>query len=392
MQRSRKVMSVFVVAPRRIGGIEMFARELSAQLHLRDWESVLCFAGDPPESVREFLDVPGVTLESVPLAGSWLRDRAAIRCLARLLQKHKPEVLHVHFTGAVSLIPWLARYWHVPRNFLTDHHSRNEDFTRDNLSPWKRLAARVLNWPLTGAIAVSEYNAAACRESGAFLPRAVTCIHNGVDSTRSSGAPAAFRRRHGIPDGRAIVLQVSWIIDDKGVPDLLDAASLVLAVNPDVHFVVVGDGSGLETYRRQAEAAGIAGHITWTGLLVDPICEGAFAAADVVCQLSRWQEAFGFAIVEAMSCGKPLVATRVGGIPEVVQDGVTGYLVERRSPEEAAARILQLLDHPELARQMGEAGRRAAVERFDLRTQVRQLLDLYGVPDQAGSLAMTAGA
>jgi glycosyltransferase involved in cell wall biosynthesis len=384
-------MSMFAVAPRRIGGIEIFARELSSQLYEHGWESVLCFADEPPSFVRQFLDRPGVSLEVMPLARSWLSDASAIRCLAQLLDKHRPEILHVHFTGAISVIPWLARRYSVSRNYLTDHHSRPEDFDGRSLMPWKRAVARLLNWPLTGAIAVSEYNAGACRHSGAFDPRRVIRIYNGVDATLSPGDPAAFRRRHGIPEGRSIVLQASWLIPQKGIPDFVDAAALVLAANPNVHFVVAGDGGGLEEYRARAERAGLGDHITWTGLLHDPIREGAFSAADVVCQLSRWQEAFGFVIIEAMACGKPLVATRVGAIPEIVQDGVTGYLVERRRPEEAAAQMIQLLNHPALAREMGAAGRRVVAERFDLRAGVRRLLDVYGVAGVAQPRAMAAG-
>ncbi|MBS1858888.1 MAG: glycosyltransferase family 4 protein [Acidobacteria bacterium] len=381
---------MFAVAPRRIGGIEMYARELSAQLYDSGWESVLCFAAEPPPVVRGFLDHPGVSLEVMPPACSWLSDRSAMRCLWRLLDKHQPEVLHVHFTGAISAIPWLARWHSVPRNYLTDHSSRAEDFHDGRLSPWRRAAARLLNWPLTGVIAVSEYNAGACRRSGAFDPGRVTRIYNGVDTTLSHGDPAAFRRRYGIPGGRPIVLQVSWIIPEKGISDLIDAAALVRAEIPDVHFVVAGDGMGMEEYRARAEKAGLGDHVTWTGLLTDPICDGAFAAADVVCQLSRWQEAFGFVIIEAMACGKPLVATRVGGIPEIVQDGVTGYLVERRRPDQAAAKLIHLLSHPQLAGEMGAAGRGVVAERFDLRSGVRRLIDLYGIADHAIPRAMAA--
>jgi glycosyltransferase involved in cell wall biosynthesis len=80
---------------------------------------------------------------------------------------------------------------------------------------------------------------------------------------------------------------------------------------------------------KDAEAMGLAAHITWTGLVQDPFAEGVYDVADIVCQLSEWEELFGWMIAEAMAYKKPIVATRVGGIPELVEDGVTGFLVER---------------------------------------------------------------
>jgi len=175
------------------------------------------------------------------------------------------------------------------------------------------------------------------------------------------------------------VLQVSWMIPEKGVEDLLEAARLVLARNPNVQFVLAGEGACRREYMTRVQAAGMADHFTWTGLIDDPLASGVYQAADVVCQLSRWQEAFGWMIAEAMACGKPVVASRVGGIPEIVEDGISGYLVRRRQPAEAAHRILHLLEDPELRRKMGASARRAVETRFNLQQNVTELLQLYGI-------------
>jgi glycosyltransferase involved in cell wall biosynthesis len=111
----------------------------------------------------------------------------------------------------------------------------------------------------------------------------------------------------------------------------------------------------------------------------DPPVRGVVRCRDIVCQVSRWQEVFGFTIAEAMACGKPVVATRVGGIPELVQDGETGFLVPRGDVAQIASRILNLLADRDLRTRLGEAGRRVASERFDLKTNVIQLLQLYGL-------------
>ena len=371
------VLSAFVVDPRRIGGVEMFCRELSAQLNARGWKSVLCFSAAPPENVRRFLDAPGVTIDWLPGIGGL--DRSAIHGMSGLLRKYRPTILHLQFTPQVSFCPWLARRSGVRRNYLTDQISRAEGAEPARAAWWKIAIARMVNWPLTGLIAVSDYNARATAAYGTVPQSRVTRIYNGVDLSRVAGDAEGFRRQYQIPERRAIVLQVSSMIPEKGGEDVIEAARLVLAANPNVQFVLAGEGAWRQEYVARAETAGIADHFTWTGLLADPLTSGAHQAADVVCQLSRWEEAFGWTIAEAMACSRPVVATRAGGIPEIVEDGASGYLVRRRLPTEAADRILRLLADPELRDKMGECGRRAVESRFNLQANVARLLELYGI-------------
>ncbi len=370
-------MSAFGVNPRRIGGVEMFARELSRQLGRHGWRSVLCFLAPPPEAVRQFLDLPNVALEVLPDPGR--SSMRALRASAKLLRKYRPGILHLHFTGVVGLQPWLARSCGVRRVFLTDHASRPEGYVSTRAPLFRRIVARALTRPLNGIIAVSDFNARCCVARGLVPKDRVTRIYNGVDLTRPLGDPAPFRGKYGIPANRRIVLQVSWMIPEKGVQDLIEAACLVLRQDPDVHFVLAGDGAFRDQYRSQAEQAGLAEHFTWTGLVGDPLADGVYRAADIVCQASIWQEAFGWTISEGMLCGKPVVASRVGGIPEIVQDGVTGCLVTPGRPGEMAECILRLLRDEQLRRRMGAAGRQIVEQRFSLEPNVAELLRLYGI-------------
>src|SRR6185295_14946241 len=100
------------------------------------------------------------------------------------------------------------------------------------------------------------------------------------------------------------------------------------------------EGDYRQEYMRQAVEMGIEDRVTWTGMVEDVFGEGVYAAADVVCQFSRWEEVFGWMIAEAMAHGKPVVTTRVGGIPEVVQDQECGYLVDRGDTETMANKVL----------------------------------------------------
>ncbi|HKB66936.1 MAG TPA: glycosyltransferase family 4 protein [Pyrinomonadaceae bacterium] len=373
------VVSVFGVKPFRIGGTETFARELSLQLHQQGRKSVLCFLKEPPEHVRRFLDLPNVSLEV--LEGSTDLNWSATRTLAQIIRHHKPQILHLHFTGFLGVYPWLARLMSVKKIFFTDHTSRPAGYLPKRAPFWKRTLARIINLPVSRVICVSRYGQQ-CLTTLDLLPsERHELVYNAVDLSRVTQNPekaADFRKRYGIPDNRVVIVQVSWMIPEKGIPELLETARILLAMNRRVHFVLVGEGAFREQFMNDAAAMGIADHVTWTGLIQDPFDAGVYESADIVCQLSEWEELFGWMIAEAMAHGKPIVATKVGGIPELVDDVVSGFLVERGDSTNAAERLNQLALDPELRRRLGAAGRKVVGERFDLRRNVAQLLRLYG--------------
>jgi glycosyltransferase involved in cell wall biosynthesis len=159
---------------------------------------------------------------------------------------------------------------------------------------------------------------------------------------------------------------------------MIEAARLVVDRNPNAHFAFVGSGDWLDRYRAKAAQLGIASSVTFTGLMENPMSEGVFPAADVFCLASRWQEAFGWSLAEAMSFAVPVVSTRVGGIVEIVKDGETGFLVPPADPPQLADAIQKLLNHPQ-RRHMGQAARREVEQRFELSTCVHELIHAYGV-------------
>ena len=331
--------------------------------------------------MRQYLGLPNVTIEVV--RNAWRPAWEPVRDLARLLRRHRPSVLHLQYTGFLSLYPWLGRLHGVKKVFFTDQTSRPEGHLITRMPTWKRAVARLVNWPLTSVISISDYNRRCVVEAGLLPGARVVRIYNAVDFARraeSLDRSIAFRRRHGVPDGRIVVLQVSWIIPEKGIADLLNAARTVVEREPNVHFVLAGEGRFREEYTRRAQDSGIASHVSWTGLVTDPFAEGLYSAADVVCQMSRWEEGFGWVIAEAMAHGKPVVATRVGAIPEIVRDGITGFLVNRGDSSAMANILTKLIRDPTLRTRLGAAGRAIAEVEFDLGNNVEQVLRLYGIP------------
>lgn len=374
------MFSLFDIEPFRIGGVEMFARELSCQLAERGWKSVLCFASPPSKEVRQYLDVPGIALEVLPNPS--LLGWQPIRSLCGILSRYRPEIVHLQFTPFLSAYPWLARLHSASRVYFSDQRSRPAPYVAGHAALWKRVLSNSINLPVTAVITVSDFNCRCLTVTGQIASKRIRTIYNAVDLCRVNTnlqAGIAFRRKHSIPLGCPLVVQVSWIIPEKGIPDLLEVARLVLAQDRDVRFAFVGEGPYRNQYMQRTREMGLQDRVTWTGLVVDPLVEGVYGAADVICQLSRWQEAFGWTVAEAMSCNKPLVATGVGGIPELVKNGETGFLVTPGDVGSTAERILELLRDGSLRERMGTAGRKAVEANFNLKINVAKLLQFYGI-------------
>jgi glycosyltransferase involved in cell wall biosynthesis len=251
----------------------------------------------------------------------------------------------------------------------------------------RRCLARAINWPVTKVICVSDYGYRSLVDRGLFPEARCRRIYNGVDLSRvveSRERAVAFRGRFSIPDGRTIITQVSWIIPEKGILDLLHAAQRVVAERPASHFVIVGEGAFRDEYMAKGRELGLAGHLTWTGLIEDPFTAGVYDATDILCQMSRWGEVFGWVIAEAMAYGRPVIATRVGGIPEVVTERESGLLIPRGDVAALIESVVALMDDPGRRISMGKAGREKVQSCFDLQKNVTELLESYGLPAPAG--------
>ena len=378
---SPTIVSVFDVQPRFIGGTETYARELSLQLGRQGWRSVLCFVTPPTDEIARFLGLPNVSIEILRRDVTRFNGPVMSR-LVSVFRRHKPAIAHFHYVDLLGPYAWVARVSSVDKVFFTDHGSRPENHGAGRASLPKRFLARAINWPVSKVICVSDYGYRSLVERDLFPADRCERIYNGVDLGRvveSDERASAFRRRYGIPDGRTLVAQVSWIIPEKGILDLLEAARLVVADRPSAHFVIVGDGAFRDEYVRKGRELGLAEHLTWTGLIEDPFGAGVYDAADIVCQASRWEEVFGWVIAEAMAYGRPVIATRVGGIPEVVTDQVTGVLIARGDIGALAREVVALIDDPSQRNAMGAAGREKVHACFDLQKNVAQLMESYGI-------------
>jgi glycosyltransferase involved in cell wall biosynthesis len=214
------------------------------------------------------------------------------------------------------------------------------------------------------------------RERG-LAPGRVVTIENGVDLATFNpdrhprpGLRAEWR----LAEDQPAIGVVGHLSPVKGHADFLDAAAAVAKSHPRARFFVVGDGALRASLEARAASLGLAEHVVFTGVRQD--IPRVLAALDVVV-LSSHTEGLSNALLEAMAMARPIVATAVGGNPDVLRDGVTGRLVPARNPQALAAALAQLLDDPAAADTLGRAAREDVAARFSLQRMVARYESLY---------------
>jgi glycosyltransferase involved in cell wall biosynthesis len=209
----------------------------------------------------------------------------------------------------------------------------------------------------------------------------VTVIPNGVDCQlfAPSVDGAEIRHRYGL-EGCFVVLFVAALTKwhrYKGLDVLLDAFQAVRRKEPKARLLVVGEGDLLPEYASKARRLGIQSSVTFVGGVPDPTLPCFYASADVLVLPSRDKsEGFGLTLLEANACGKPVIGSKVGGVPSVVKDGFNGFLVPPNDPPSLANAILTLLRDERLRLEMGKNGRGWA-EQHDWSMVAEATVELY---------------
>ena len=214
-----------------------------------------------------------------------------------------------------------------------------------------------------------------------YDPSSITIIRNGVDLSRFDARPdpQRLRRELGVPDGTPLVAVVSRLTRLKGLEHFLEAAAAISTRVPDARFLVVGETSPMDRaylgeLQQYAERLGVADRVMFTGLRTDI---PALLASVNVAVMPSLNEALSNVLLESMAAGAPTVATRVGGTPEALVDGVTGLLVPPADTTALATAIVRLLNNPSLATHLGRAARLRIADAFSVKRMVSATEDLY---------------
>ena len=366
---SRPLRILHVIPWLLSGGVERRRLELARHLDPAQYrQRVVCLTARPHlseafEHARVPVDIVGVKGQSVDLRTMTRATSAAIAW--------KPDIIHGAVSEGVILATIAAKLSNTPRLIL-------EEIAYPIGRSWRgklvfRTLARYADACVAVSPAVEEYLAT---EAGVPRDR-VRLIVNGISAPQFSPASerSKLKASLGIPESALVVGSVGRVFDDhKRFSDLIRALHLLGRPADELHLVIVGEGPDLGQLKALADELGVRDAVTFAGYQKDT---GPFYSVMDVFALASNRESFGVVLVEAMFAGLPVVATRAGGIPNIVLDGETGILVPVGQPERIAEAIRRLSSEPGLRRRYGEAGRQRAEQRFGASRYVADVRRLY---------------
>jgi glycosyltransferase involved in cell wall biosynthesis len=311
---------------------------------------------------REFaeLGIPIVDLDS-----RHLLDPRVLRPLARLLRQGSFDVVHAHlFRARLWSVP-LARLLRVPVVIQTEHALTQHSFEARTHNILNRLAGVLLGRLSYSTIAISKDTAQELRSQHRLHSSRITLIPNGIEVTPTKTAASSRPVADVVALGRLHHL--------KGFSDLIEAIDVLRRRGLSLTLEIAGVGPSEVLLRKKISELNLDPAVRLVGEIRDPI---QFIRRGRIFAMPSLSEGFGIAALEAMAAGVPIVASEVGGLPELITHGETGLLVPPGDPEHLAESIARLLTDTALSAQLARNAR-GAVDRFDIRRSTERLIGLY---------------
>jgi glycosyltransferase involved in cell wall biosynthesis len=308
-------------------------------------------------------------LELIPIAARTEVDLRAGWRLSRVIRRLAPDVVHAHDAHAtamaslgLSMAGSLKRSPALVVSRRVDFHLRRNSFSR-----WKHRQVDCF-------IAASEAIRRMLIADGVPAARTIT-VHEGIDVELVQAAPRVnVHETFFLPHAAPVVGNVAALVAHKGQRHLIEAAHLVVREIPDARFIILGEGELREPLERQVRDYHLEKHVLLPGFRTDVL--GCIKGFDLFA-MSSVTEGLGTSLLDAMACSRAIVATRAGGIPEIVDEGRTGLLVEPRDHAAMARSIVRLLRDEPLRRRMGQAGFARVSERFTVERMVDETAAVY---------------
>jgi len=375
----QRVRVVEVLATGTNGGAQEHLYSLLTRIDRSRYDvSVVSLSGGSAVRKLERAGIPTTVIDDPD-------DAVAVGTLAAHLADLAPDVIHNHMyraeiVGTKAALALAGAGRARPYIVSTVHSSRVR-------SVEDRDEVRRLTPEMDRLIAVSSAIVDKIHDEERVGPP-VELIYNGVDLERYDHQEpcCTLREEYGLPDDALLVGVIARLEPEKGHATLLDAWPAVVAAVPNAYLLVVGEGSRREMLIEQALALRVADHVVFTGRRDDV---PAVTAALDVAALPSYREAQGLSILEAMALSRPVVATAVGGIPEVITDGVSGLLVAPHDPVALGQAIVRVLRNHQLADMLGRAGHDTVHDRFCIELMVHAVEAIY---DDGARAVRLAGA
>ncbi|HEU4888840.1 MAG TPA: glycosyltransferase family 4 protein, partial [Thermoanaerobaculia bacterium] len=353
-----------------MGGAESLVMPFAKNLDRERYELFVCSLGTIGSNALE----PELRAAGIPttnLGARNLRDAAAFRRLRDFVKEQRIDLVHAHLTYSAIWSAWLSRQTGIP-SIASLHVAPSATREQNKTLRYRVLTDvrdRLMRFALdrwsSAVIMVSDALRQTYLAGGGLRAEKLRVVHNGIEVERFHRDRAETReqllRELDLPPDARIAVTVAVLRPGKGIEVLLEAVRLL----PDLHFVIVGDGSMREKWQTGSPA-----NVHWTGFRRD--VDAILAGCDLFVHPSL-DDAFPTVLLEAMAAGLPVVASRVGGIPEIVDDGVTGRLVPPGDAPQLASAIRDVMGN----RTMGDTALTIARQRFSTEAWIERLTRVY---------------
>ena len=375
-----------VIARLNMGGPALHVAYLTAGLRKLGYDTTLVAGSlargeDSMAFVAAGLDVDVVRIDELGREISPLRDLMATVRLARLIRRERPQILHTHTAkaGTVGRVAALLAGSRKPPIIVHTFHGHVlRGYFGPARSRFFRLLERWLAANTTVLIAVSPQGRDDLVALGIAPAERFVVIRLGIELDERVAADqngrADSRRYLGIPDDRFAVGWIGRMTAVKRTDDVLLAFKQLRAGGIDACLCMVGDGPDREHLEQRAQELGVVRDTLFLGYQEEV---APFYAAFDALVLPSGNEGTPVSAIEALAAGRPVVATRVGGVPDVVRDGEDGFLVEAGATDDLADRLAQLARDPDLRERMGKKGRERVVPRYAVDRLVGDVDRLY---------------
>jgi glycosyltransferase involved in cell wall biosynthesis len=375
ISKSRKFNIVFLIDGLGWGGAERLMVPILANID-RELFSVRVGVfqirnGNP---IADDLRSLGIPVDLIPVP--YLRDLTAVSRIASYLKDVKADLIHAQLELGDILGGIAALRMHLP-SVSTLHTMPSQD-----MSLKSRLHQEVeyfcLRHFFNMVISVSNEARQFHRKIGRLSDQKTCTIYNGIDLSNFPTASQLDRKivlnEFSIPTSATVLITVAVLRELKGIQYMIRALPKILAANPDLYYLVAGSGDFQDELVVEAAQAGVSERVIFAGARKD--IPALMSASDLFV-LPTLTEALPTVLAEAMASYLPILACRVGGVPEMVEDGINGRLVTPADSQQLASACNEMLKQPDVLFEMGQAGRRIVEEKFNVHVQVQKLQSLY---------------